>query len=108
MTDTIPEWAMHKAAQIWCEPENAKTEMNVNLAASFARALAATAARAERETIERCAEVSELHEGKPMGHANGWTADQRDFYDIGQVDATLSVARQIRSLPRQYKETDNG
>ena len=98
-----PEWAIKQVENALDNQGN-----NESIVQSFARALVETAERVERETIERCAEVSEMHEGKPMGHANGWTADQRDFYDIGQVDATLSVARQIRSLPRQYKETDNG
>lgn len=53
--DEIPTWATHIAAQIWCQPENEKTEMDINLCASFARALVA-----ERERAAMIAENVEL------------------------------------------------
>lgn len=36
----IPDWALHRAAQIWCEPEHSSKVMDPDMAKSFARALA--------------------------------------------------------------------
>jgi len=44
--DEIPTWATDIAAQIWCQPENEDTEMDINLCTSFARALVAERERA--------------------------------------------------------------
>ena len=56
------------------------------------------------EIIEECAKVAEAWDGKPCGHAFGWTDDQRDYYDAGQLDASSSIVRAIRALAAQEKE----
>jgi len=44
--DGIPTWATDIAAQIWCQPENENTVMDINLCTSFARALVTERERA--------------------------------------------------------------
>jgi hypothetical protein len=56
------------------------------------------------EIIEECAKVAEAWDGKPCGHAFGWTDDQRDYYDAGQLDASSSIVRAIRALAAQGKQ----
>jgi hypothetical protein len=56
------------------------------------------------EIIEECAKVAEAWDGKPCGPASGWTDDQRDYYDAGQLDASSSIVRAIRALAAQEKE----
>ena len=70
-----PEWAIHLAAQCWCEPTTSMIEMDSRLALVFAAKLAA-----ERE---RCAKVCEAE-------AENWRGEQ----DI--IDFKLCAAR-IRS-----------
>ena len=53
------------------------------------------------EIIEECAKVAEAWDGKPCGPASGWTDDQRDYYDAGQLDASSSIVRAIRALAAQ-------
>ena len=54
----IPEWALHRAAQCWCEPETSGIEMDSRLATAFARALVQ-----ERESEDRLAELETLIAG---------------------------------------------
>jgi hypothetical protein len=56
------------------------------------------------EIIEECAKVAEAWDGKPCGPASGWTDDQRDYYDAGQLDASSSIVRAIRAFAAQGKE----
>ena len=58
----------------------------------------------DAETVERCAEVARGFEGKPCRAADGWTEEQRQFYDSGQVDASTSITSTIRSLTRSSME----
>ena len=48
------EKAMHRAAQLWCEPEHASKEMDSALAMSIALALDAFAAEAVKVEREAC------------------------------------------------------
>lgn len=51
--DEIPTWATDIAAQIWCQPENEDTEMDINLCTSFARALVAERERAATIAMQK-------------------------------------------------------
>lgn len=59
-----PEWALQRAAQIWCEPAHAKKEMDVDFARSIAQALAEARERALEEAARACAGEGEgyLHD----------------------------------------------
>lgn len=48
---------------------------------------------------ERDAKIADGWEGKPCGHASGWTEEEGNFYDAGQVDASTSIASAIRNQP---------
>jgi hypothetical protein len=60
--------------------------------------------RTRAEIIEECAKVAEAWDGKPCGPASGWTDDQRDYYDAGQLDASSSIVRAVRALATQGKK----
>lgn len=62
------------------------------------QAFARHAQQARAQALEEAAKVADRHEGKPCGHAEGWTDEQRQFYDAGQLDASTSIASAIRAL----------
>lgn len=121
IADTLPEWPIHIAAQVWCEPENAKTQMDPDLCLGFARALVATAERVEREmvsqhTIKVVCDYNHVHlmldEGKEWPDArdylasNGWQITTEPYeYWLAYTQQTMVYAladivnAAIRSLP---------
>ena len=90
MTDTIPEWALHEAAQIWCEKNHAAKQMDAAMVDSIARALASTAARVERETRDRA-----LRAVLDLDHTIEWP--------VGAFTVVRTeVAPAIAALPLKY------
>ena len=81
MGDTIPEWAIMTARRITC------IEIYHDAIAS---ALAETAGRVERETVERCAEIA--------NEPRVWPSS----FSLHMVGKTIATA--IRSLPPKHKE----
>jgi Lar family restriction alleviation protein len=67
-------------------------------AASLIERLAASQAETRRLALEEAAKVCEQYDGKPCGPAELWAEDQRQFYDAGQIDASMSSASAIRAL----------
>ena len=99
MTDTIPEWALHEAAQIWCEKNHAAKQMDAAMVDSIARALASTAARVERERREADAAFIDDHD---IGNSSSGPFVKPRLQ--GNQDG-LAFAVAIRALPLKYGET---
>lgn len=57
----------------------------------------------DNESLEAAAKVCEQYEGKPCGPAELWTEEQRQFFDAGQTDASLSTAAAIREMKEAGK-----
>lgn len=88
MTDTPPEWAMAKAAQICQQTHRMDTDSCIIIARALTDVEAETAERVERETIERCAEIA----NEPRLWPSSFT--------LHQVGKTIATA--IRYLPAKY------
>ena len=97
--DNPPEWAIKQVENALDNQAN-----NESIVQSFARTLAATAARVERETREADAQNAE---SVANNYSNTRNVDEA-MQNAAKDDHAIFIAKSIRSLPRQYKETDNG
>ena len=87
--DKPPEWAIKQVENALDNQAN-----NESIVQSFARALATTAERVERETIERCFEIANLDRRSELAKQHNHTPLAHRY--------AMAIATAIRSLPAKY------